>query len=74
MQESAIPGAPSVPFFRMKGASMHAIGAWNAADGVQPSFMQCFFLETTTGVNDRTGCLQTPAELTVLRNIHDEGF
>jgi hypothetical protein len=27
MQESAIPGAPSVPFFRMKGASMHAIGA-----------------------------------------------
>ena len=68
-----LPGRPSVPFFRMQGTSIHRIGALTPAQGVPPSFMQCFFLENSTnGITDRTGRLQDPAGISVLRAVHDE--
>ena len=72
MADKSIPGRPSVPFFRMQGSSVHALGALRAENGVSPSFMQCFFMENTTGVTDRTDTLDDANQLALLQAIFDE--
>jgi len=71
MTNKKIPGAPSVPYFRMQGSSIHAIGALTAAEGVEPSFMQCFFLESnSSGETVHAGHLQSVGEKSMLQSLY----
>jgi len=71
MTNKKIPGAPSVPYFRMQGSSIHAIGALTAAEGVEPSFMQCFFLESnSSGETIHAGHLQSVGEKSMLQSLY----
>ena len=70
MKQDTLPGRPRVPFFRMYGTSIFCLGAMNAQEGVTPSYMQSFFMESTNGVTYQTNNLSI-AELGILQYLHD---
>ena len=71
MKQDTLIGRPRGPFFRMYGTSIHCLGAMNAQEGVTPSYMQSFFMESTNGVTDRTND-PSVTELGILQSLHVE--
>ena len=71
IKQDTIPCRPIVPLFWMYGTSIHCLGAMNVQEGVTPSYMQSFFMESTNGVTDRTNNLSV-TELGILQSLHVE--
>ena len=54
-----------------KDKDIHCLGAINDQEGVTPSYMESFFLESTNGVTDQTNNLSV-TELGILQSLHDK--
>ena len=55
----------------MYGTPIHCLGAMNVQEGVTPSYMQSFFVESTNGVTYWTNNLSV-TELGVLQSLNDK--